>query len=168
MPHRDGPSLPVAEPADHRRGWGPLRVTPKRGLGPLQVNAVVGTYVVCSAYGSRLSDRRSPRRCAVETGRPHEPADDGSARWWSRGESNPRPTHVRFELQGSSSKPPCTHTIIECATAGDEPALGCAVCPRLATRAHACIGARPQQRPGGWTERIAANAKCPGTETTVR
>jgi len=74
-----GPSLSVAEPAVACRGWEPLRVTPKLGLGRLQVKAMVRIYRLCSAYGSRLSDRRSRPPCAVETGRPHETAGGRAA-----------------------------------------------------------------------------------------
>ena len=77
----------------------PLRVTPKRGLSALQVKAFIGIYWFCSAYGSRLSDRRSRPLRAVETGRAHEAAHRRCAPWWTRGESNPRPTHFSVELQ---------------------------------------------------------------------
>ena len=39
--------------------------------GPIEVR-LVGVYLICSAYGSRLSDRRPRPSCAVETGRAHE------------------------------------------------------------------------------------------------
>jgi len=57
----------------------PFRVTPKRGLeaglGPLQVKAIIRIYWFCSAYGSRLSDRRPQPPCVVETSQPHETED---------------------------------------------------------------------------------------------
>lgn len=109
--------------------WPPASVATCRGrpnavLGRLQVSAVIGVYFACAACGSRLSGRQHPLPCAVETmAAPSDAPEAGvepasaecspqllaqpswSARrprriWWSWGESNPRPAHTHFNLQG--------------------------------------------------------------------
>jgi hypothetical protein len=102
------------------QGLGTLAGHSEAGLGCFSVKRLIRIYRFCSAYGSRLSDRRSRPLCAVETGRAHKAAHRPCAPWWTRGESNPRPTHFSVELQ----KPPTVarpwpHTIISTSTAGD-------------------------------------------------